>query len=141
MSYEVIVQLTSMLKKHQLSLKLLSYVRKDLLWVALKSPNIYLEILVYDEYHDFNENNQELALFFVLSAMEDYEETDDYLEWLKDHFLNNEAEAYLEYYRNLDGIYHSILKLLGTVDSGIPALEVQLRSGAYAALIALKKKN
>ena len=98
--------------------------------VGKKSYNIY----IYDEYEDFDLGNQLLCVYLVLSSLEDYQENQDYLVWCDNQMITPD-DIWLQYYRDLASMYSEIKKSLGQIDSYIPHLEYELRSGSYYQLL------
>jgi hypothetical protein len=93
------------------------------------------EIFIDNEYKYFDESKQLLCIYLVLSALEDYKEATDYLQWCKHNGLNASELQWLEYYKELGESYATIENRLHKIDSCISSLDYQLRSGAFAALL------
>ena len=97
-----------------------------------QSWDLYIE----DEYQEF-EINTSIKVFLSLRALEDFEEAQDYEHWCRLLRLESDVawESYFEY---LKKAYRDISSLLGgTVDSFIPSLDYQLKSGDYYYLLLL----
>lgn len=136
MSYPELERLKTFVAKHRLSVKALESPKDtELFKVLFSSGNHKWEIFIEDECGDYNEDNQLLCVFLVLIALEDYQVTDDYLEWCRQYGLNAGENKWLNYYRELNKIYNAIKDKLGSVDSCISSFDQELRSGAFAALV------
>lgn len=80
-------------------------------------------IFIDDEYHDFMESNQLICLFLVLMALENYDDSEDYLDWCKENALDSTNLVWLNYYKSLEGTYNELEKILGTIDTCISPFE------------------
>ncbi|MBZ0244869.1 MAG: hypothetical protein K8H85_02880 [Cyclobacteriaceae bacterium] len=98
-----------------------------------KSWALYLD----DEYNDFKEEKQLLAIFLVLRALEDYKEAADFTDWCQQNGLDASSSDWLTYYKQLAQSYAEIEDTIGTIDSFINSLDYQLRSGAFSELVSL----
>jgi hypothetical protein len=88
-----------------------------LCWVDVKSGDKSWELLVYDEYHDLDEQNPLICLYLCLYTLEDYQDTDDYLQWAKENMIK--APDFIHYYKTLDAVYRDWKNMLGEVKSYI----------------------
>ncbi len=93
------------------------------------------EVFVDNEYRYFNTSRQLICVYLVLSALEEYQEAEDYLIWCKANGLNASELSWLDYYKYLSKVIVEIEKLLGTINSYIDPLEYQLGSGSFYALL------
>ncbi|MEM9916904.1 MAG: hypothetical protein AAF990_02340 [Bacteroidota bacterium] len=107
---------------------------KSLIWVDFMAGTQSWSLLVDDEYGDFSENSPLMCLFLILFSLEIYRESSDYLQWCKQQGLDATRLAYLDYYRSLEEICRQIEAVLGPIDSCIPPLDYQLRTGIIEAL-------
>ena len=122
-------------EKHHLSVVALNKPSKEgmipvLFHVGKKTYDLY----VYDEYQDFDAKNQLLCIYLVLSAIEDYLGSQDYLVWCKNQTITPD-DTWLQYYRDLASKCREMELVLGKIDSYIPHLEYELRSGSYYELL------
>lgn len=123
-------------EKHQFSFSLGERPIDWLRWVEVKTGTQQWKILVYDESHDLSDQNPLLSLYLTLYTLEDYAETDDYLEWSKENMVK--PPEFLDYYRSIATIHAEIKELLGQIDSYISPMDYELRAGEYAALLDWK---
>ncbi len=100
--------------------------------IATHSWDLYIE----DEYQEF-ETNSLIKLFLTLRALEDYEEASDYAHWCRLLRLAP-SPKWEAYYAYLTTAYSAISGILGKVDSFIPSLDYQLKSGDYYYLLRLE---
>lgn len=61
---------------------------KDTLWMRLTINTKSWKIYVDDEYKDFDESRPLIALFLTLNALEAYKESQDFLVWAKENYLD-----------------------------------------------------
>lgn len=134
MNYPEIDQLHLLQKQKELSISFVHEIKKGLLEVVFKSGTKSWNLFIDDEYGDFKEENQLLCIFLVLKSLEDYAETEDYLEWCKISYLEPGESRWLDYYRNLSKIHNEIEKVLGSIHPIISSFDYELRAGAYSAL-------
>ena len=76
-----------------------------------------------------------INLFLFLRELEVYEDAEDFLVWCNYYHLTPGTKGLLPYYRDLGQVYTEISLILGEVDSCIPILEYELRTGVVKALI------
>ncbi len=110
-------------------------IREDLFFVDIAIDQESWKILIDDEYSDFDLNKPLVNWFLMLSALELYAETDDFLSWAKQKNIDASATKWLAYYKSLDSIYQEIEKRLGKIDSCISHYEYNLRTGAIVTLL------
>lgn len=140
MEYPELIRLKNMVSTNKLAVRAVEPPNVTSLFkVLFSSGNHSWEIFIEDECGDYNENNQLLCVFLVLIALEDYEVTKDYPEWCTQYGLDSAESKWLNYYRELNQIYNSIKDKLGSVDSCISPFDQELRSGAFAELLAATK--
>lgn len=106
--------------------------------VKLKIDSKVWEILVDDEYDDFNAKNQLMCLFLVFSSLEMYAESSDYFDWCKQNGLNSSDREWLEYYKELEIVYQEIENRIGKIDSCISPYDYSLRTGVAKRLASMK---
>lgn len=93
------------------------------------------EIYIDDEYKYFDVSKQLLCIYLVLSALEDYQEATDYLQWCKHNGLNASETLWLVYYKELGKSHAAIESKLHKIDSCISSFDYQLRAGAFSELL------
>lgn len=96
--------------------------------------NQVYDIQIDDEYNDFNIENQLGCFFLILFALEDYADSDDYLQWCNQYGLDSSNMRHLEYFKSLEHTYHFFEQKLGEVDACITPLDYQLRTGVITSL-------
>ncbi|MGD1958974.1 MAG: hypothetical protein ACFB2Y_08960 [Fulvivirga sp.] len=90
-------------------------------------------MLVYDECHDLSAAKPLICLYQMLFTLEDYADASDYLEWSKENLI--EPPAFIDYYKSLETGYQEIESPLGNIESYIPSMDYELRSGAFDELL------
>lgn len=110
-------------------------IRDDLFFVDIAIDQKSWKILVDDEYLDFDLNKPLVNWFLILSALELYAHSDDFLSWTKQQNIDASTMKWLAYYKSLDTIYQEIEKKLGKIDSCISHYEYNLRTGAIVTLL------
>jgi len=95
-------------------------------------------ILIDNEYSDFSVKNSLMTLYLVLSALEDYHESTDYLQWCFNNGLNSSNLKLLDYYKSLANSYSEIEAMLGEIDQCITSYDYQLRTGVVKELASYK---
>lgn len=110
-------------------------IRDDLFFVALTIDQESWKILIDDEYSDFDLNKPLVNWFLILSALEIYAQTDDFLSWAKQKNIDASSIKWLTYYKSLTTIYQEIEKKLGKIDSCISHYDYNLRTGAIVTLL------
>lgn len=93
------------------------------------------QILVDDEYQDFDPEKPLVNLFLTFHSLELYEEADDFLSWSNYFNLDTSNSQLLDYYRSLSNTYREIEQMVGKIDSCITPLDYQLRTGVVTALL------
>ena len=131
-----IQQLRILYLKHQFAFEIGDRPKDWLCWVTIKAQFGDCKLLVNDECHDLDPGKPLLCLFLVLYSLEDYQETVDYLDWLKENMLESSDEL-LAYYRSLDRVITEWENNVGKVDSFISSWDYEMRAGAYAGLLAV----
>lgn len=115
------------------------------LFASLTIDSKSWEVLIEDEYDDFNEANQLICLFLVLVSLEIYAESADYLFWCKENNIDSADLKWLEYYKSLEIVYQEVETKLGRVDSCISSYDYSLRTGVVKHLLVeglnFKTKN
>jgi hypothetical protein len=69
--------------------------------------------------------------------LEDYAETDDYLEWCKISYIEPAESRWLDYYRGLSKIYIEIEKVIGSINPIISSFDYEFHADAYSQLCSL----
>lgn len=108
------------------------YIRNDLFFVTLSVANTKWDVLVDDEFTDFEKGSQTLRWFLVLFSLDLYNETEDILEWSQEH--NIPPQDFISYYKNLPTIYSELETIVGNLDPQISDFDYTLRAGAYQEL-------
>ncbi|KAA3611239.1 MAG: hypothetical protein D8M58_14810 [Calditrichaeota bacterium] len=90
-----------------------------------KTFNFYVE----DENGDIRYNYPLLNLCLVLRELEFYAESDDFLIWCKERYLEPKNEKVLAHFRNLGTIYREVEKILGKIDSQVSDWDFEMGSG------------
>lgn len=103
---------------------------KDYRAVALKLGGKVFEFFVEDEREDILFNYPTLNLCLVLRELEHYGESDDYLIWSKEHYLDPKNEDVLAHFKNLGIVYSEVEKIIGKIDSQISDWDFEMGSGA-----------
>ncbi len=112
--------------------------RLGMFWARLTIDNTSWDLYVDDEYSDFKKDRQVMALFLVLTSLDDYKESDDFLIWAKENFLDASETKWLEYYRSLANIYNEIEAVLGDLDPQIDYYDYSMQTELGLALRNLK---
>ena len=110
-------------------------IRKDLFFVNLCINQKSWSILINDEYLDYCPNRPLVNWFLVLSALEMYQQTNDFLIWCKQNILDASESKWLTYYKSLAIIYQEIETKIGCIDSCISHHDYNLRTGAIVSLL------
>lgn len=129
-----IIRLTQMQQAHGFTFNIKPRPVDWLCWVEVSAGKKNWKLLVHDEYHDLNGQKPLVCLFLVLSTLEDYGESDDYLEWCKEYLIK--PPELMDYYQSLAAMYQEIEALIGEVDPCISPFDYELRAGEYAALVS-----
>ncbi|MEQ8302916.1 MAG: hypothetical protein RIB47_05965 [Cyclobacteriaceae bacterium] len=103
--------------------------------VVLQAGEHFWEIYIDNEYRYFNTDRQLVCLYLVLSALENYETAEDYLEWCRDNELDASDTKWLNYYRGLGRISHEVESIIGKIECFIASYDYEFRAGAFAALL------
>lgn len=92
-------------------------------------------LYLFDEYNDLSPTNYLLNLHLFLLAMEDYEESSDYLSWCQEYGVNPSNSEFRNYHIDLAPLF-PILKenLGGVIQSPISKMDWQLNAGAAEVL-------
>jgi hypothetical protein len=90
------------------------------------------DLLIYDEYHDFDVSKPTLCLYLLLAALDDYRQSKDYPQWCRENMLD--PDKHLAYYHNLATVYREIESITGPIDPYISSYCYEMRTGPYAAL-------
>lgn len=93
------------------------------------------QIFIDDEYKHFNPDNSLICLYLILSALEEYKESSDYLQWCKFNNLNASNLNWLDYYKDLETTYLEIESELGEIDACISDYDYTLRTGVTEELL------
>ena len=109
--------------------------RPDAFWVNFSINKNSWDIFIDDEYQHFNENKPVINLYLTLDALEAYKESDDFLVWCKEQFLEVSNTKWLEYYKSLEIIYKEIELVLGAIDSKVSCYDYSLQTGLGKALV------
>lgn len=114
-----ITRLKKFIKKHQLKVCKITdtHPHGDLIlvdfYIGEQSWNIYIS----DDYKEFKDSRQLLAVFLALEALEDYRYAEDYLKWCSEYELDPATETMRAYYMQLKNTYNSIVDKLIDIDS------------------------
>lgn len=103
--------------------------------VLISINNQSWKIFIDDEYEHFNLDNSLICLYLILSALEEYEESSDYLQWCKFNNLNASDLNWLDYYKALETTYLEIESELGEIDACISDYDYTLRTGVTEELL------
>lgn len=115
--------------------------KEDAFWVQFIINDQSWNIFISDEYQHFNKANPLICLFLVLSALEIYYESQDYLDWCKEEALNATNLNWLEYYKSLEKTYKEIKNVLGEINPHIPYFDYSLQTGLGKALLYFNKED
>lgn len=135
--YEIIGKLLDWQKLYNFQFELLNKPLDWLCEVKVQLGDKAWLIVVYDEFHDLSEQKPLVTLYLILMSLEDYHQTSDYLEWLKEYQIK-QARDFIEYYKSLATTYIDFQQMLGPLDALTNSWDYQHRSGEYAALLALQ---
>ncbi|QSE98066.1 hypothetical protein [Fulvivirga lutea] len=135
MSYPEISELLELIRKYNIRIQSNLHYKDSLLLVELNINNNEFELYIEDEFNDFTLENQPLCLFLILNSLEEYQESDDFLQWCNQLGLNASSTSWLEYYKSLDKITKKIETIIGPIDAKINPLDYQLRAGAFQELV------
>lgn len=102
--------------------------------VQLSLNNQVFKFFIDDEYNDIQYNNKLLLLCLVLRELENYQNSDDYLTWCSERFLDSSITTVREYHMSLRTTYNTIQRIIGTIDSQISDYDFQLNAGAAQEL-------
>lgn len=94
----------------------------------------HFTIYADNEYGDIEVGNGLLNLCLVFRALEDYNETDDYLIWCRQLYLDASIPGLREYYMGLGKVYERIYSILGKIDSQVSNFDFELNAGAAQEL-------
>ena len=133
--YPEIERLKNLYTTHNISIKRLVPKYKEgfilaEMTIGAKSWNLYVD----DEYEDCSKNNPLVAFYLILSSLEEYQDSLDYLDWCHQNLLDASDLIWLSYYKTLEKTYSEIKIELGEIDSCISSLDYQLRTGIIDAL-------
>lgn len=103
--------------------------------VELRLKGQSWKLFIEDEYGDFSTSNQLACLYLVLRSLEDYETSEDYINWCVQYGLNAADNSWLDYFLGMEWLLTEIKDVIGNIEPGISSWDYQLRSGAYAALL------
>ena len=132
--YPEINQLLAYFKRARISFVLKERIDEENLWAQLLINSKQWDLFILDEYQDFDPEYPLFCLFLVLTALEEYEESKDFLTWSTSNGLKTSSTRLLDYYRNLGTSLNEIKSILGAIDSCINPLDYQLRTGVIQAL-------
>jgi len=138
-SFSEIEQLKQYFKDFSIKIKVLSYNEShDALWVKLKINKQFWEIYVDDEYKDFNPQKPILGFYLILSSLETYKDSPDFLVWAKENHINISEPKWKWYYSSLEKTYLEIEKLLGRINSHVSCFDYNMHTALGLALIKLE---
>ncbi|CAG5081563.1 hypothetical protein [Parvicella tangerina] len=103
--------------------------------VQLKINQHQWKIYIDDEYEDFNSAKPLSCLYLILLALDTYEYAEDYLDWCNQYNLDAANMKWLDYFKELDKIYHEIEDVLGEIDPCISDYDYTLRTGVVDELL------
>lgn len=104
-------------------------------WVKVTTGQSSWDLLLHDEFHDLDNDKPLVCLYLLLYALEDYQDTEDYLEWCKEYMIK--PPELLTYYNELGSIYAEFEKMVGTIEIFISSMDYQLRAGEYSELLRM----
>lgn len=107
----------------------------DDLVIRLSISDVFWDVIVEDEYNNYNPNNELLTLFLVLYSLETYKESSDFLGWCNELSLDTSNTSLLTYYQTLYNVIHEIEAITGEIDSYISAYDYSLQSGEFRTLL------
>ncbi len=138
--YPEIQALLVYFEKHNIEIRRLGDFRHhDLIHVAFTIDGTTWNLYVDDEYKDFQEDRPVMCLYLVLFSLEMYLESDDFLSWCNQWFLDTKDPKWLQYYRDLGSMTREIEQRLGTIDAHVSDYEYQLRMGVVDALNEIRE--
>ena len=133
-TYPEIIALNHIYNQHNVEVQILTTEcladKKDYQAITFKVGDETFEMFVDDEYDDFQYNYPLLNLCIVLRELEFYNNTQDYLLWCSELYLNSSDNKVLAYYRELGRIYREIESIIGKIDSQISDWDFEMSSGA-----------
>lgn len=136
-SYPEIECLKLYFKNYKLKLKKLSISNDEkFILVAFSIDDRSWNVYIDDEYNDYSDDNALMNLFLILSSLEDYNESKDYLTWCKQYGIDASELHWLDYYKSLGVIYAEIKSSLGLINPCISSIDYQLRTGVIKSLIS-----
>ncbi|MBO3697671.1 hypothetical protein [Roseivirga sp. E12] len=104
--------------------------KEDYRLVEFKLEGKVFNFFVEDERDDARLNYPLLNLCLVLRELEHYNESSDYLEWTRDHYLDPKNHEVLAHFKNLGLVYTEVEKIIGKIDSQISNWDFEMGSGA-----------
>lgn len=103
--------------------------------VELKIGRDTWTIYVDDEYQDLLKNKQLFSLYLVLRELQEYSDSDDYLDWCANCGLESNDDHLLAYFRDLGRISREIEAKIGTFELPITDFEYQMRISVVDQLL------
>ena len=135
--YPEIEKLKQYVKDNEILVEVLGEAEKHYtFWVELTINKRSWKLYVDDEYNDLNAEKPVIALFLILSSLQEYQDSSDYLDWCRISELEP-SDSWLEYYRSLDEIVKQIESEIGIIDPLISQFDYSLNTGVIKALRAL----
>lgn len=132
--YPEINQLLAYFERAKISFVLKERIDEENHWAQLLINSKQWDLFILDEYQDFDPEYPLACLFLVLTALEEYEESTDFLNWSTSNGLDTSSPRLLDYYRGLSTSLNQIKSVLGAIDPCINPLDYQLRTGVIQAL-------
>ncbi len=133
MEYLELEQLKAQLRKYKIKIsKGFNHINKDVFFITLTIGAKSWDILIDNEFGDFNSHNTVFDWFLVLYALDTYEDCEDILEW--SNFYGIDATSQLDYYKSLATTYREIESIIGPIEPYISVFNYTLRTGIVKAL-------
>ncbi|MCE7992506.1 MAG: hypothetical protein HEP71_11015 [Roseivirga sp.] len=133
-SYPEIEALNEIFIKHKVEIRFsttdLLAGAKDYCAVNFKLEGKTFNFYVEDEYADIRYNYPLLNLCLVLRELEWFAQSDDYLEWSRDHHLDPDNKDVLAHFKNLGTVYTEVEEIIGEINSQISDWDFEMGSGA-----------
>lgn len=134
MNYPEIEALELMIAQHAMhfhqSSPLSSSLPRSFFMVAFRLAQSEYQLLIEDEYQDWDAQKPAMCLCLLLLSLEEYEETEDFLDWCKTLDLDASHPLLREYHMSLRTIVPEIRAILGGIDSPISHFDLEMNAGA-----------
>ena len=137
-NHKEIIALESYFNDFQIGIKILPnfFLSNNIIYPAIELSinNQVFKLFINDEFNDIQYNNKLLLFCLILRELEDYHESDDYLTWCNERYIDSSIPAAREYYMSLRMTYNTIQRIIGTIDSQINNYDFELNAGAVQKL-------